>query len=239
VLALWQLISGRVIPAYEISDPRHVFTGVVDILTSRSGWVDIRVTAVEVLSSFVIGAVAGTVLGLALGASRPAGRVLEPLIAAVNGIPKIALAPLFVLLLGIGLWSKIAIGALSVMFILFYNVYMGTRTIRHELVQTMLIMGARKRHVLGYVTLPSLAAPFFAGLKAAGPLAIVTVIAGEFVASFDGIGHELYVDSNNLDAVGVLAEIVVLVLMSLVLNGFLSLLDRVVVRRLGEQEGRS
>lgn len=233
VLGAWQLMSGPVLPRYAVSQPTAVAVALVHMLTSASGWADIGTTSVELGLGFMIGVLLGTVMGLVLGALTTVGRILEPLIAAVNGIPKIALAPVFLLFFGIGVWSKVAIAVTSVSFVIFYNLYLGIRLIRPELVDMIRILGGRRRDVLLYVTLPSLTAPFVAGLKAGGPLAIVGVVVGEFIASFNGLGHVLFVDSNNLDAAGVFAALVVLVMMALVINSILNLLDSFVLRRLG------
>ena len=188
---------------------------------------------------FLLGVLIGTAMGLVLGVFPTAGRVLEPLVAAVNGIPKIALAPIFLIFFGIGDWSKIAIAVTSVAFILFYNVYIGMRAVERELVEIVKVMGGRGHHVLSYVAIPSLASPFLAGLKAGGPLAILGVIAGEFIASFDGVGHVLFEDSNDLDAAGVFAGLIVLVVMTLILNSLLTALDKFARRRLGLETRRN
>jgi ABC-type nitrate/sulfonate/bicarbonate transport system permease component len=237
-LGLWQVLSGPVLPKDAVSQPSSVAVSLYDLLTSQAGWQDIRTTAFEVAIGFLLGVLIGTVMGLVLGVFSTAGRVLEPLVAAVNGIPKIALAPIFLIFFGIGDWSKIAIAVTSVAFIVFYNVYIGMRVVERELVEIVKVMGGRGHHVLGYVTIPSLASPFLAGLKAGGPLAILGVIAGEFIASFNGVGHLLFEDSNNLDPAGVFAGIIVLVIMSLILNSLLTQLDKFAMRRLGLETRR-
>jgi NitT/TauT family transport system permease protein len=238
-LVLWQFCSGRVIPEYAVSKPTDILHSLRQVLGSSSGWIDIRITTLEVLIGFVLGVGLGLVTGLVLGSFPLAGRVLEPLVAAVNGIPKIALAPLFLLFFGIGAWSKIAIAVTGVAFVVFYNVYLGLRLRERELVQIVQLMGGRPHHVLTYVTLPTLAAPFFAALKTGGPLAILGVIGGEFIASSAGVGHELFTAANNLDASAEFAGLIVLVAITLVLNGVLSLLDRIVLQRLGLDAART
>jgi len=175
----------------------------------------------------------GTVMGLVLGSFPLAGRVMEPLVAAVNGVPKIALAPLFVLFFGIGSWSKIYIAATGVAFVVFYNLYLGLRLRERELIEIIQVMGGRRSHVLSYVTLPTLAAPFFAALKAGGPLAILGVIGGEFIASSEGVGHELFTSAMNLDAATEFAGLIVLMAITLILNSVLTQLDAYALKRLG------
>lgn len=233
LLVLWQVLSGPLFPTYAVSKPTAVATALKQLLSSSAGWSDIETTAVEIAVGFVLGVGIGSVMAIVLGTFTIAGRVTDPLIAALNGIPKIALAPLFVIFFGIGEWSKIAIAITGVSFVVFYNLYIGMREVNVELLEIVGVMGGNRRHLLQYVTIPTLASPFFAGLKAGGPLAILGVIAGEFIAAYNGVGHLLYVDSTDLDAAGVFAGLVVLVAMSLILNGLLSQLDRTASRRLG------
>lgn len=93
--------------------------------------------------------------------------------------------------------------------------------------------------MLSYVTLPTLAAPFFAALKTGGPLAILGVIGGEFIASTDGIGHELFTAATNLDAPTEFAGLIILVAMTLILNGILTGLDTLALKRLGLGDRRT
>ncbi|MFF3500598.1 ABC transporter permease [Streptomyces sp. NPDC003247] len=237
-LVLWQVMSGPVLPEYAVSKPTDVSHALWTLLGSSAGWTDIRTTAFEIVAGFGIGVAIGTVMGLVLGSVPLAGRVFEPLIAAVNGIPKIALAPLFLLFFGIGPMSKITIAAAGVAFVVFYNVYLGLRLRERELVEIVQVMGGRRHHVLSYVTLPTLAAPFFAALKTGGPLAILGVIGGEFIASTEGIGHELFTAATNLDAPTEFAGLIILVAMTLILNGILTGLDTLALRRLGLGERR-
>ncbi|MBT2225266.1 ABC transporter permease [Nonomuraea sp. NEAU-A123] len=232
-VGLWQGLSGPVLPEYAVSKPTEVAKALWTFLGSSSGWTDIQTTAFEVGVGFGIGVALGTVAGLVLGSFSFAGQVLEPLIAAVNGIPKIALAPLFLLFFGIGVWSKIAIAATGVAFIVFYNLYLGLRLRERELVQIVQVMGGRRHHVLSYVTIPTLASPFFAALKLGGPMTILGVIGGEFIASSNGVGHELFTSATNLDAPAEFAGLIVLVVMTLILNGLLSWLDKFALKHLG------
>ena len=232
-LVLWQVMSGPVIPEYAVSKPTDVWDALTKLLSSSSGWTDIKTTSFEVLVGFGIGVAIGTVMGLVLGSFPLAGRVMEPLVAAINGVPKIALAPLFVLFFGIGSWSKIYIAATGVAFVVFYNLYLGLRLRDRELIEIIQVMGGRRSHVLSYVTLPTLAAPFFAALKTGGPLAILGVIGGEFIASSEGVGHELFTSAMNLDAATEFAGLIVLMAITLILNSVLTQLDKFALRRLG------
>ena len=233
LIGLWQLFSGRVLPVYAISSPAAVWDSFWNVISTGAGWANIGVTAKELIIGFAIGVGGGTVFGLLLGYFKTVGKILEPFIGAVNGIPKIAIAPVFVLILGIGTWTDAVIAGTMVSLILFYNIYVGMRTINTELVDVIRLMKANKMQLLRYVYAPSLVTPFFAGLKAAGPFAILGVIIGEFVASYNGIGHELSSASSNLDAAAVYSSIIVLVLMGFIINVLLSQADAWTSRKLG------
>jgi NitT/TauT family transport system permease protein len=233
LIGLWQLFSGRVLPVYAISSPAAVWDSFWGVISTGAGWANIGVTAKELILGFAIGVGGGTVFGLLLGYFKTVGAILEPFVGAVNGIPKIAIAPVFVLILGIGTWTDGVIAGTMVSLILFYNIYVGMRTINTELVDVIRLMKANRLQLLLYVYAPSLVTPFFAGLKAAGPFAILGVIIGEFVASYNGVGHELSSASSNLNAAAVYSSIIVLVLMGFILNVILGQLDALISRKLG------
>ena len=231
-LFLWQFASGLLLPDYIISNPVSVAQRTMATLSTAAGWLDIWTTTIEVVLGFVLGILCGVVGGLFFGTFRTAGLVFEPLIAAVNGIPKIALAPLFLIFFGLGIWSKVAIAVMSVAFVMFYNIYLGMRMIPADLADIVRVMGGDRRHVFIYVVGPALIPPFLAGLKAGGPLAMLGVIAGEFVASYEGIGHALAQSAASFDAAGAFSGLVVLVAMALAINALLGGLERVLMRRL-------
>ncbi|MGQ4511249.1 ABC transporter permease subunit [Streptomyces sp. DW26H14] len=215
VLALWQLADVRLVPDYLISSPVHVAKTLWEYATGvQPGlWTDIRVTAEELVLGYAVGVVGGLVVGLGLGYWRLGAAVLSPLIAAVNGIPKIALAPLFLIWFGIGVQSKIAIAAMTVFFVMFYNTYMGVRTMPDNLVNVLRVMGARRATVIRKVTLPQISVPVLSGMKSSVSFAMIGVIVGEFIASQDGVGYLINTATQNFDSATVFAGIVVLMLM--------------------------
>jgi NitT/TauT family transport system permease protein len=231
-LLLWQFASGRLIPGYLISDPVSVALRTIATLSTAAGWRDVWTTFQEVVIGFALGTLLGATTGLFFGTFQTAGLVFEPLIAAVNGIPKIALAPLFLIFFGLGIWSKVAIAMMSVAFVMFYNIYLGRHAISKDLSDIVRVMGGKRRHLLKYVTGPALIPPFLAGLKAGGPLAMLGVIAGEFIASYDGIGHALAQAAASFDAAGAFSGLVILVALALLINAALGTIERALMRRL-------
>ncbi|MFD7443660.1 ABC transporter permease [Streptomyces sp. NPDC059909] len=215
VLGLWQLANGRLLPDYLISSPVKVGQTLWRYLTGEEPgiWLDIQVTADELLLGYALGVFGGVAVGLLLGYWRTGAAVFSPLIAAVNGIPKIALAPLFLIWFGIGVESKIAIAAMTVFFVMFYNTYMGVRTMPDNLVNVLRVMGANRATIIRRVTLPQISVPVLAGMKSSVSFAMIGVIVGEFIASQHGIGYLINTATQNFDSAKVFAGITVLMLM--------------------------
>jgi NitT/TauT family transport system permease protein len=232
VLGLWQLFDGRVLPDYLISSPVHVAKTLWDYASGvQPGlWTDIQVTAEELVLGYAVGVVGGLAVGLLLGYWRIGAAVLGPLISAVNGIPKIALAPLFLIWFGIGVESKIAIAAMTVFFVMFYNTYMGVATMPDNLVNVLRVMGAGRATVIRKVTLPQISVPVLSGMKSSVSFAMIGVIVGEFIASQDGVGYLINTATQNFDSATVFAGIVVLMLMIAIDMLLVGLLERWALR---------
>jgi NitT/TauT family transport system permease protein len=230
ILGVWQLLSGRVIAAFLISDPVDVVRKLVTILQTQTTWSDISVTAQELVVGYAVGVVGGALAGWALGISEFFGSVCEPIINAVNGIPKIALAPVFLLWFGLGIWSKVAQAGMVVFFVMFYNVYMGMRNVPEPLVNVVRVIGGSRLYVIRKVVFPSLATPIFAGLKAGVPFAMIGVIVGEFVAADQGVGYYVLQATQQYDPAGLFAGIAIMVAMVLIGLGIVNLFQRRVLR---------
>lgn len=232
VLGFWQLADGRWLPDYIISSPTKVARTLWDFITGvQPGlWDDIRVTGEELVLGYVVGVVGGLAVGLLLGYWRAGAAIFNPLITAINGIPKIALAPLFLIWFGIGVDSKIAIASMTVFFVMFYNSYMGVVTMPTNLVNVLRVMGASRYTVIRKVTLPQISVPVLSGMKSSVPFAMIGVIVGEFIASQNGIGYLINTATQNFDSATVFAGIVVLMIMISIGMGLVGLLERRVLR---------
>lgn len=232
VLGLWQLADNRWVSDYLISSPTQVARTLWQYAngTQPGLWKDIQVTAEELVSGYALGVVGGLAVGLLLGYWRTGAGVFSPLIAAINGIPKIALAPLFLIWFGIGIESKVAIAAMTVFFVMFYNTYMGVRTMPENLVNVLRVMGANRATIIRQVTLPQISVPVLSGMKASVSFAMIGVIVGEFIASQDGVGYLINTATQNFDSATVFAGIVVLILMIAVGMLLVGLLERWALR---------
>ena len=226
----WQFVSGHLVPDFAISKPTTVAHSLVSYLKTGGAWSDIRVTLEELVLGYMFGVVGGIVIGVILATWLIGARVFEPMITAINGIPKVALAPLFLIMLGLGIWSKVAIASMTVFFVMFYNIYYGVKSLNKDLIHVLVLMGGSKLDVFRSVILPGSMPAIIAGLKAGVPFALIGVIVGEFIASDQGVGYFINNQTQQFNAGGTFAGIVVLVIITLILNSLVSLLERFALR---------
>jgi NitT/TauT family transport system permease protein len=230
LLALWQVMSGTILPTYVVSSPSQVFTRLVSVLGTGSMWSDIAITAEELLLGYLLGCAAGLVIGLIFGLYRRLSNIMEPILNLGNAIPKIALAPLFVIFLGLGTAPKIVMAAIIVFFVMFYNVLYGVRATPQGLVNVMKVFGASRLEIVRQVMLPSMLRPLFAGLRAGLPFAMIGVVVGEFVASSQGVGYYINSESQSFDSAGTMAGIIIILVMVLIGSTILARVERRMLR---------
>jgi len=218
ILIGWELASGRLVPVFFASKPSLIVQALWVWIRDGSLFFHMAITALEAFAGFAIGGALGMLVGTALGRSQSLADLLDPFIMAFYSLPKVALAPLFILWLGIGLEMKIALTAAIVFFLVFLNTYTGVRNVSRELESILYLMGANERHVLTKVVLPSAVTWVFAGLRISVPYALIGAIVGELMASNQGLGSLLVLSQGQLDTAGVFASLVAIMLLAFVLN---------------------
>jgi NitT/TauT family transport system permease protein len=210
LLLFWQWASGRLIKELYVSKPTAVAERLYELFASGEIYPHLWTTGQELVLGYVIGVAGGVICGYMLGRSPSLARIFEPYVMAFYGVPKIALAPLFIIWFGIGMGSKIALASIMVFFLVFYNVFAGVRSVDRELVNLTLIMGANQRQLTYHVFLPA-AAPFvMLGMRLAIPYSVIGVIVGEFTSSVRGLGLFIHEASSTYDPAGVFAGIMIL-----------------------------
>jgi NitT/TauT family transport system permease protein len=229
-LAFWEWASGRLIREMYVSRPSDVAVRLYELFARGEILPHLWVTAQELVLGYTIGLIVGTVAGYGLGRSPTLRRIFEPYIMAFYGIPKIALAPLFIIWFGIGIWSKVALAALMVFFLIFFNVYMGVRNVDRELVDLARVMGANPRQLSRYVYLPATMPHIIMGMRMALPYSVIGVIVGEFTSSTKGLGLFINQASATYDPAGVFAGIAILLLFIVVMNHLAGRLERRALR---------
>jgi NitT/TauT family transport system permease protein len=224
VIAAWELMAGNpktefvLVDRFWTSQPSDIVARLADWVARGTLWLHLLITLEEMVVGLVIGSILGVVVGFLLGRNLTLARVLDPFIMAIYSIPKLALAPLFILWFGVGLEPKIVLVATACFFLLFLNTYSGVRDVDRELVDIIRLMGASQRDLLMKVVLPSASPWILTGLKAAVPYSLIGAVVGEIMASNRGLGYLLIHAQGQYDTAGVFAAIIVLMIMGLLLN---------------------
>ncbi len=229
LLAIWQLsVSEASLPYF--SRPSIVLRKLFEILTHPEIYRHIRVTLIEIVIGYAMGAGFGLALGFLLGRSRFLSSALQPYIIGLYSIPKIALAPIFIVWLGLGMASKVAVVFVASFFLVFFNTYSGLMAINEELVRLARLMGATWPQTLGRVILPAAADQIFLGLKTAVPYAVIGAVIGEYIGSNEGLGFYILYASQTYDAPALFSGIIILVAIVFVANYVLNRLEHRVIR---------
>ncbi|MEP9350416.1 ABC transporter permease [Xanthobacter sp. KR7-225] len=218
LLALWQVGSTRGGFEFYISSPIAIGESFWHLLRSGAFLFHASITTAEAFLGFAIGGGAGMLVGVGLGRSKFLADVLDPFLTAFYSLPKVALAPLFVLWFGIGIEMKIILAAVTVFFLVFLNTYTGVRNVSREQLTVIRIMGANEGHLLTKVVLPSAITWVFAGLRLSVPYALIGAIVGEIIASNRGLGFLVSDAASKFDTAGVFAALVGIVMLAMVLN---------------------
>lgn len=230
VLLLWQLLSGPVLDETFLSRPSDIiarFVGwIADYTLLTHGWITIQ----EIVLGFIIGAAAGAAFAYLIGTLALFYDVVEPIIMALYAIPKVALAPLFIVWFGIGLQMKVMLAAISVFFLVFINTAAGIREVDQGLVDAVRLMGAGRWTAIRKVVLPASVGGLLTGLKVAIPYALIGAVIGELVASNKGLGYLINDSASQFDIAGVFATVLALTILAAVLNFAVGLVARRVNR---------
>lgn len=225
LLAIWQLVSGRLIDSFFISNPMEVGERLFGWIADGSLFLHIWATVYATVMGFIVGSVGGVVLGIWLGVSPFASRLLNPYLNALNALPKVALAPLFVLWFGLGIESKIALAAVLVLFLVFLNTYAGVREVDQDLIDGARLMRAKRAQVITKVIIPSAMSWVFAGLKISVPYALIGAVLGEMIAANRGLGYLVQFSGSQFDSAGVFAVLIVIALLAVALNHLVELVQ--------------
>jgi NitT/TauT family transport system permease protein len=226
LLAAWEVSARTFADEFFTSRPLVIAAKFAELVTSGRLFFHGGITVVETLAGFLAGAAAGIVVGLLLGRNEGLARLLDPILVAINSLPKVALAPLFIMWFGIGIGMKIILTATIVFFLVFINTYHGVRNVNPELVDILRLMGARERHIVAKVIVPSALQWVFAGLQLSVPYALIGAVVGEMMAANRGLGYLLADAAGQLDTGGVFAALLGIIGLALLLQGTVRIVER-------------
>lgn len=227
---LWEIAAGRWIEPFLISSPSRIFSSLIANIQSGTLIGHTWVTFQEIGIGFPLGAISGISAGYLFGRSRTLAEVFEPIIIALYGVPRTALAPLFIVWLGIGIWSKVGVVLLLTFFLNFFNTYSGMKQIDREYIDLARLMGAKGFKLTFRVILPAVSPYIFTGLKTSIPFSVIGAVVGEFIASTEGLGFFIRLSAGIFKTADVFVGILVLMLMVIVMNTIAGLIERRVLQ---------
>jgi NitT/TauT family transport system permease protein len=196
----------------------------------RHSWV----TTVELLAGFAIATVIGVALAVVVDRSPMLSSVIRPYIIALQAMPKVALAPFFVIWFGFGLSSKIAMAAIITFFPIFVSAVAGFAAISPRMLDLMTVLQATKSQIMWKAKVPAALPYIFAGLEIGILLALTGAIVGEFVSATAGLGYLIAIYNSQLQTAAAFAALVMLVLLGVITYGLVLLVKRRVVFWLGK-----
>jgi NitT/TauT family transport system permease protein len=185
----------------------------------------IWITMKEALLGFALGTGAGIVFGVLLGQFQFLSDVFSPFIKATNALPRIVLGAIFIVWLGLGIWSKVLLAAVLVFFVVFFNAFQGVREVDENLIANVRVLGASRWEVVRHVVIPSALTWIIASLHVAFGFAIIGAIVGEFLGSQQGLGLVISTAQNNFDPDGVFAAMLLIAVIALTAEWLIGLLE--------------
>ena len=229
-LAIWELLSRFVVAnSLFLAAPSQIAAAIYRLAETGELWPHIRISAAEFALGYAIASLLGVIAGLAMAESDLAKKILQPWISGLYATPTIALAPLFILWLGIGIWSKVLVVIFLVLFPVTINTEAGLRTTSPRLVEMLRSFGATPRQIFFKLSLPS-AMPFIlAGLKLGIGRGLIGVVVAELFGSRAGLGRLISQSADAFNMPELFAGVVILAVAGIVMTAGFTRLERVLV----------
>jgi NitT/TauT family transport system permease protein len=216
-------------PLY-LPSPSQTGAALVDLFSDGRIWPHLEATFTAALGGLVLGIAVGAVLGVAAALVRLVAELLEPVMTLLNAVPRVILAPLFVIWLGIGIASKIALSFILVAVLIFFTVFTGIRQVDRRMVERVITLGGDRWALVRHVYLPSVAAWILSNLKIAVGFAFTGALVGEFVAATHGLGYLLSFAQSTYNAALMFALIVLILAVVLLIFGIAGRLEKYLLR---------
>ena len=231
LLGGWQFAAtvGAIDPFF-LSRPSDIAERIWMWVYSGSLWRHLAVTLEESVLGLVIGGVLGVATGFALARTPLAARVLEPYIMMLNAVPRVVLAPLFLLWFGLGIWSKVALAVTLVFFVMFFSAYQGVREANRVIIDNVRMLGATERQLVRHVLFPSALTWIFSSLQVSLGFAMVGAVVGEYLGATRGLGYVISQAEGTFDTTGVFAGMFVLSIVVVSASAGVSRLERWLLR---------
>jgi NitT/TauT family transport system permease protein len=230
IIGGWELATRvGIVDKFFWGQPSGIWAQIVKWVTQGTAqgplWLQIAVTLEETILGFVIGVVLGILFGVVLGRNQFLADILGPYIKAANSIPRVVLGSIFVIGLGLGIQSKVALAVVLVFFIVFFNAFQGVREADRNLLANARILGANQRQLTTEVILPSALTWIIASLHTSFSFALVGAVVGEFLGSTEGIGLMIQTAQGTFNANGVFAAMAILAVVALTMEALVTALE--------------
>jgi NitT/TauT family transport system permease protein len=231
MLAAWQaLVNYGKLDKFFFSRPSDIAGRILEWLRTGSIWPHLIVTVEEATLAFALGAASGIVLGFGLARAPRLGALIDPYIRVLNALPRVVLAPIFLLWFGLGIWSKVALGITVVFFIVFFNTHQGVRDVDRVVVNNARMLGASEWQLVRHVLVPSALTWVFSSLHISIGFAMIAVVVGEYLGASRGVGYLISQAEGTFDTTGVFAGMAVLSAVVLLVGAGVNRLERWLLR---------
>lgn len=234
-LGLWELGADyNFIDPFFFASPSgiwdQIWLWVTEGTSQGSLWLQMYVTLEETFLGFVIGAVGGVAAGIILGRNRLLADVFSIYIKIANSVPRVVLGSVFIIALGLGMASKVALAVVMVFFVVFANAFQGVREADRAMIANAQILGASPFQITTSVIIPSAMSWILASLHVSFGFALVGAVVGEFLGAKQGMGLLISTAQGAFNANGVFAAMIILAVMALVVEFIITRFENYVVK---------
>jgi ABC-type nitrate/sulfonate/bicarbonate transport system permease component len=231
LILVWQaLVSFGYAPVTLLPPPGHVFYRMVQQLLNATYQEDITATLFRLFAGFSIAVILGVTIGLAAAVNPAVNAVVRPIVRVLAPLPKVALYPALLLLVGFGHQSKILLVVFDALFPILLATYYGASTVEQKLIWSAMAAGTPPREILFKVVLPASAPSILTGCRIGLVISCIVVFLAEMITSTDGLGHVLVTAARTFQAVDMFVPLITISLLGLILNGLLELLRSYLLR---------
>lgn len=231
ILVVWEILARlHVIDTFFFPEPSRVAADLGDLAAKGDIVREAGTTTVEMLIGLVVGSIGGVAAGLVFVRISLLERLFGPLVYFLYSLPRIALAPLFLVAFGLGLGSKIATVIFTVFFVLLINTVAGARSVSNDYVRGARALGATESQITWKVLVPGTIAWIFSGLRLAVSLAFLSAVVAEFVGSTGGFGYRLQLAAVYFNTVEIFAWLFVLGVFSVIVSAIVGVFERRALR---------
>ena len=235
VLGGWELGTRlKLIDPFFFASPSgiaaQIWTWVTEGTSQGPLWQQILVTMEETVLGFAIGAAGGIVCGILLGRNRMLADIFSTYIKVANSIPRVVLGSIFIIALGLGMASKVALAVVMVFFVVFANAFQGVREADRAMIANAQILGASPYQITRTVIIPSAMSWILASLHVSFGFALVGAVVGEFLGAKQGVGLLISTAQGSFNADGVFAAMVILAVLALVVEGIITVVENRLVK---------